>query len=184
MNITKHLGDLMIKLNKKYFLAILTTLWIQLALGVNLANALACEKEMIDAINEAKDFTNSRGNTYTGTDVTYNYATNFTFTDPSNFWPKLKVQLDSYGSSDVYTKSNFQSKNEYAKENFNKHLPKGSILEICYTQAMVDANADIDSIINGTKANKSSNSGSSSQTNSNKKSNFLCVSHLYANMQM
>ena len=160
--------------NKKYFLEIFAVFGIQLGLGVNSAIAVPCEAEFNAVIEIFKEASRKNNFTYQGANVPYNFVTDIVFTSPNDFWPNLKKKMSDpyYGVNNNTFAENvdhFRHLNKMARDRAKNGSYEPTILEVCYTQAMVDANGDIDSIINGKTANKSSSSGSSSK--SNKKAN-------------
>lgn len=160
--------------NKKYFLAIFAVVGVQLGFGVNSAIAVPCEAEFNSVIEIFKESSRKNNFTYQGANVPYNFVTDIVFTSPNDFWPNLKKKMSDpyYGVNNNTFAENvdhFRHLNKMARDRAKNGSYEPTLLEVCYTQAMVDANGDIDAIINGKTSNKSSSSGSFSQ--SNKKAN-------------
>lgn len=94
----------------------------------------------------------------------------FYFTSVNDFWPKLKAYLPDRG---------YENGKRIPKDaHFIKHWRdlerlkiEGYKLEKCYTQALLDANGDIDAIINGSSTNNSASNQSSSSRPSRQTNN-------------
>lgn len=156
-------------LNKKYFLAILTALGMQTVLGINLASAVPCEDIINTQVEENKQNHIKWGWKYEHSVAGFDNVQSFYFTSVNDFWPKLKAYLPDRG---------YENGKRIPKDaHFIKHWRdlerlkiEGYKLEKCYTQALLDANGDIDAIINGSStnnssSNKASSSGTSRQAN-------------------
>ncbi len=177
------------KLNKKYFLVLLTALGIQGVFGVNLANAVPCESEILEEMQSIKE-NNAQLGQMTDPQVYFFGLNAVYFNSPDDFWPSMKKRIEQLrsnpGSETWPDNSSLRLQITGAKENIqkygsNKLLRTGDSLVICYSQALLDANGDVNTILNRNSSSKNNNKSSNQPTNSgtskqtNKKSNQQVV---------
>lgn len=154
------------KLDKKYFFAVFTVLGFELLVGVNFANALPCEELINAEVEENKQIHAERGLKYDFSVAGYDNYQSFFFTSVNDFWPKLKA----YAAERGYDNGKKIDKDAHFIKYWRDQ--EGYKLEKCYTQALLDANGDIDAIINGSsRNNSSSNKSSSNQSSSSSQTN-------------
>jgi hypothetical protein len=160
------------KLNKKYYLAIFSVLGIQAFLGIYLANAVPCESEILEEMQSNKE--NNAQLSQTNDPNVYFFGLNAVyFNSPDDFWPSMKKRVEELrsnpGSETWPDKGSLRLQITGAKENIqkygsDKHLRTGDNLVICYSQALLDANGEVDTILNRNSSSKNNNKSSPSNS--------------------